>query len=128
MKKEKNHEYYSYAITLDVLANETKEDSIRIDKGGDFIVNQINGYAFNIIDKQENYFFTILLKDSGSGKDWFSQPVWAVNILSNYSKPSLNRLKIGKVVKANDQIFVSIRNFSDKNIRVQIVLEGYKIQ
>lgn len=125
-KKQNNLEYYAYSITLDVPANSTKEDSIRIDKGGDFIVHQINGYSFNLDDKQENYFFTIMLKDSGSGKDWFSQPLFAVNILSNYSKPSLNKLKIGKKIKGNDQVFVSIKNFSNKDIRVQIVLEGYK--
>lgn len=121
------NDYYAYAITLEVDANETKEDSIRIDRGGDFIVYQINAFSYNVSDLKENDLFTIHIKDSGSGKDWFSQPLWSYNILSNYSKPSLNKLKMGKLVKANDQIFITIKNYSDKKIRVQIVLEGYRI-
>lgn len=127
MKNIISKDYYAYAITLEVDANETKEDSIRIDRGGDFVVYQINAFSYNVSDLTENNLFTIHIKDSGSGKDWFSQPLWSYNILSNYSKPSLNKLKLGKIVKANDQIFITIKNYSNNKIRVQIVLEGYKL-
>ncbi|MCS7231751.1 MAG: hypothetical protein RMJ67_06405 [Elusimicrobiota bacterium] len=123
----KKKEYYAYSITLELQPNETKEDSIRIDRGGDFVVYQINGYAFKISDLSPTDRVTIHIKDSGSGKDWFREPLWFNNILSNYSRPSLNKIKLGKIVKANDQIFISVRNYEQTTIRIQIVLEGYRI-
>lgn len=127
----KKHDYYVYALTFELNPNETKEDSIRIDRGGDFVVYQINGYAYTL-DNNNNITgttdkLTIHIKDSGSAKDWFKEPLWFNNILSNYSRPSLNKLKMGKVVKANDQIFVSVKNYDTSKIRIQICLEGYRI-
>lgn len=121
-------DFYQYNKTFILNPNETKEDSIRIDKGGDFVCVKLLGLAqilgANDVITGLTDDYTLSIKDTGSARDWSNEPMWALCVVSNYSKQQV--AKIHKLIRANDQVFITVRNYTASKLRIQIVLEGYR--